>query len=159
MDCDHVEFFGNTYTGNKTGALAVISYYDAQIPITDKNYYPYASQVYLHDDTFMGNGASPDLSSNFGLLLFTALSAFPGGHVADVFYDGVVDPKKPAGPDPMQICIKEPHASAVCDLNLDMLNSSSSNLASILNCSSSAQAQFDCSLPAVPAVSFPGLTP
>jgi parallel beta-helix repeat protein len=158
MDCDHVEFFGNTYSGNETGALAIVSYYDAQIPITDKKYYPYGSYVYLHDDMFMGNGTSPDYKANFGLLLLTAMNAFPGGTIADVFYDGLVDPKGPTGPDPMHICIQEPHASAVCDLNLAMLNSSSSNLASIMTCSASAKSPYDCSLPPVPAVSFPGLT-
>ena len=159
MACDHVEFFGNTYSGNKTGALAIVSYYDANIPITDKKYYPYASDVYLHDDMFMGNGTSPDRTANFGLLLFTALSAFPGNTVADVFYDGIVDPKMPAGPDPMHICVQEAHASSVCDLNLGMLNSSGSNLSSILTCSTSAKSPFNCMGAAVPAVSFPGLTP
>jgi parallel beta-helix repeat protein len=159
MACDHVEFFGNTYSGNKTGALAIVSYYDANRPFTDDNYYPYASNVYLHDDTFMDNGTLPDRTASFGLLLFTALGEFPGGTVADVFYDGVVDPKLPTGPDPMHICIQEPHASSVCDLNLGMLNKSDSNLASIMTCSTPAKSPFDCMGTAVPAVSFPGLTP
>jgi len=158
MDCEHVEFFGNTYSGNKTGALAIVSYYDAQIPLKDKKYYPYGSYIYLHDDMFMGNGTSPDYKAKFGLLLLSAMSAFPGGTIADVFYDGLVDTKLPTGPDPMHICIQEPHASSVCDLNLAMLNSSSSNLSSIMTCSPSAKSPYDCSLPALPAVTFPGLT-
>jgi len=70
-----------------------------------------------------------------------------------------VDPKLPTGPDPMHICIQEPHASSVCDLNLGMLNKSDSNLASIMTCSTPAKSPFDCMGTAVPAVSFPGLTP
>jgi parallel beta-helix repeat protein len=158
MACDHVEFFGNTYVGNETGAFGILSYYDSQLPIDDSKYYPYPSYVYLHDDIYMGNGTLPDYKSQFGLLLISAIESYPGMHVADVVYDGIVDPKEPAGPNPMHICVQEPHASAVCDLNLGMLNSSNSNLAQIMSCAPSASSPFDCSLPALPAVSFPGLT-
>jgi parallel beta-helix repeat protein len=157
MAADHVEVFGNTFSGNKTGATAVISYYDAQLPIMDAKYYAYPSNVYFHDNTFSGNGTAPDVISQFGLLLGTAQMSFPGMVVADSLYDGLVDPAKGMGPNPMQICFQEPHASAVCNLNLGQLNSTNSNLSQVMTCATPATTPFNCSLPALPAVSFPGL--
>jgi parallel beta-helix repeat protein len=158
MACDHVEFFDNTYVNNKTGAIGIINYEDSQLPISDPKYYPYPSSVYLHDNTFTGNGKSPDAGSTFGLLLDTALDSFPGKIISDVIYDGIVDPKKGTGKNPMQICIEEPKAKEICDLNLDMLNSSDSNLPMILACTPPATSPFKCSLPALPAVKWSGLT-
>ena len=50
------------------------------------------------------------------------MSAYPGGHVPDVLWDGIADPSLPAGTNPMQLCIKEPQASAVCDMHFDQLD-------------------------------------
>ena len=158
MACDEVEFFGNTFTGNKTAAIGIISYYDAQIPISDPKYYAYPSSVYYHGNTYSGNGTAPDTTSQFGLLLATAESAFPGMRVPDVVYDGVLDPAKGTGANPMQICVQEPAANAVCDLNLGQLNMADSNLPQILTCATPAATPFNCALPALPAVTFAGLT-
>ncbi len=159
MACSDVEVFDNTYSGNKTGATAVINYADSQLPINDAKYDPYPSSVYFHDNMFSGNGTAPDTQSQFGLLIATAESAFPGMHVADSLYDGVIDPMVKTNPgNPMQICFQEPNASAVCDLNLAMLNMADSNLATIMSCNTSAKSPYNCSLPALPAVTFPGLT-
>jgi hypothetical protein len=57
----------------------------------------------------------------------------------------------------MQLCIQEPSASAVCDLNLTQLNMDASNLAQIMTCATPAATPFKCSLPALAPVSFPGL--
>jgi parallel beta-helix repeat protein len=158
MDCDHVEFFGNTYSGNETAATAIISYYDAQLPITDPNYYAYPSNIYFHDNTFTGNGTSPDTNAQFGLLIASAQQAFPGMVVADSLWDGVVDSTKGSGANPMQICFNEKAADQVCNLNLPQLNSMGTNLAQIMTCAAPASSPFNCTLPALPAVTFPGLT-
>jgi parallel beta-helix repeat protein len=155
MACDHVEIFGNTFKGNQTGAAAVLSYADTMLPANDPKYYAYSSNIFFHDDTFSGNGTSPDVTSQFGLLLATGLGAFPGMHAPDIFWDGVPDPALPTGPNPMHLCVHEPQASGVCNLDLVQLNADGSNLAQIVNCNPS----FDCTLPSLPAVSFPGLTP
>jgi parallel beta-helix repeat protein len=150
-----VEIFQNTFTDNKTGSAGIVSYAVAQMPFTDPNYVQYPSRVYLHDNTYTGGGTQPDLTSQIGLLLLTGLSAFPGGRVPDVFYDGIVDPNAPAGPNPMTICLKEASTSTVCNGHLDQLNMSNSNLAMITVCD---PAPYACSLPPLPAVTFPGLS-
>jgi parallel beta-helix repeat protein len=159
MACDRVEVFGNTFTGNKTGAGAVIEYADTQLPINDAKYYPYSSNVYFHDNTFSNNGTMPDVTSQFGLLLATGLGGFPGMRVPDLFWDGVPDPAKGTDVNAMQVCVQQPSPSTFCDLNLTQLNSSNTNLAQIATCASPAQAPFACTLPALSPVSFPGLSP
>jgi parallel beta-helix repeat protein len=158
MASDRVEVFDNTFTNNKTGATAVLSYFDTQLPINDPNYYPYSTNVHFHDDKFSGNGKSPDVSSPFGLLLATGLSAFPGMRDPDVFWDGIPDPAKGSGANPMQICDQEPSPASFCNLNLPQLNMSNTNLAQIVMCASPAPPPFACSLPALAPVTFPGLS-
>jgi parallel beta-helix repeat protein len=159
MACDRVEVSGNTFTGNKTGAGAVIEYADTQLPINDSAYYPFSSNVYFHDNMFSNNGTTPDGSSQFGLLLETGIGAFPDMRVPDLFWDGIPDPTKGTDPNAMHICVQQPSPSTFCNLNLTQLNSTNSNLSQIATCSSPAQAPFACTLPTLAAVSFPGLSP
>lgn len=151
-----VEVFQNTIVGNKDSGSGIISYALAQMAFTDPNYYEWPSKVYLHDNIYMGNGATPDLLSDIGIVLQTGTSAYPGGHVPDVLWDGIVDPKLPAGPNPMQLCIKEPQASAVCNMHFDQIDTSAPDEAKVIVCDATP---FDCALPSLPAVTFPGLTP
>ena len=96
---DHdVEVFGNTITGNKTAAAGIISYALAQLPPNDPKYYQWPSNVYVHGNTYSGNGTLPDIRNQFGVLLATALGTYPAMHVPDVMYDGLADPASPRRP-------------------------------------------------------------
>lgn len=171
MACSDVEVFGNTLNGNGTVGSAIISYFISQLPIGDAKYYPYPSSVFFHDNTFTGNGAAPDLTSPLGLLVDTGFGVFPGQHTPDVLYDGILGcplaagdgggppgadagcglPPQFVGPsdDPASICVKEPNAIGVCNLHLDQLNASSSNLGQIADCDAG---YLSCTLPPVPGV-------
>jgi parallel beta-helix repeat protein len=151
-----VEIFGNTFTGNQTEAAAIVSYATSQLTFNDPNYYEWPSKVFLHDNTYSGNGAQPDSYTQLGLLLGTGASAFPGGHVPDVLWDGFVDPAQPAGTDPMELCIQEPGASAVCNGHFDKLDTTNPDLSKTVTCDATP---FACTRPALPAVTWPGLTP
>jgi len=150
-----VEVFDNVIKGNKTVGAGIISYALTMMPPNDPNYYQWPKQVYLHDNTYSGNGSLPDIRNKVGLLLNTALATYPDMHVPDAMYDGLTDPAitMPAG-NPMQICIDEPSASAVCDMHFDQLNSSDTNLSSIITCDAS---MFACTLPALPPVTWTGM--
>jgi hypothetical protein len=63
MACSRVEVFDNTFATNNTGANAIISYLDAELPINDSKDYPYPSNVFFHDNKFSGNGTSPTPST------------------------------------------------------------------------------------------------
>lgn len=152
-----VEVFGNTITGNKTAGFGIISYEVSQQKFTDPNYYEWPKRVYVHDNTWGNNGYQSDLHSQVGALLLTGSSVYPMGHVPDVLYDGIVDPAvmpDPMYPNPMVICVKEPTASAVCNGHFDKLSTSNPDLSKTIDCAAS---QFACTLPALSAVSWPGL--
>ncbi|HEY8041049.1 MAG TPA: parallel beta-helix domain-containing protein [Polyangiaceae bacterium] len=151
-----VEVFGNTFTGNHTASVGIISYAVAQTPFTDPNYYEWPSRVFVHDNTFSGGGTLPDARSQVGLLLSTGMAVYPGGHVPDVMYDGILDPKATPGPDPMTICVHEPTASAVCNMHFDKIDPNNPDLRKTIVCD---PAPYACTLPALPAVSLPGLSP
>ncbi|HEY3816829.1 MAG TPA: parallel beta-helix domain-containing protein [Polyangiaceae bacterium] len=152
----NVEIFGNTITGNQTAAAGIISYATSQQPYMDAAYYEWPSFVWLHDNTYSGNGTEPDARSQVGLLLSTGLGMYPnGGNVPDVMWDGFVDPSLPAGPDPMTICVHEPTASAVCNMNFEDIDMSNPNV-SKMDCDATL---FACTLPTLPPVTWPGLSP
>ena len=150
-----VEIFGNTIEGNQTAAAGIISYLTSQQTFTDPNYYEWPANISLHDNTYTGNGMQPDARSQVGLLLSTGLGMYPGGHVPDVMWDGFVDPKVPAGPDPQAICIHEPTASAVCDMHFDQIDMTNPNVSKMV----CGPTPFECTLAPLAAVTWPGLTP
>ena len=150
-----VEVFDNKITGNKDSGSGIISYALAQMAFTDPNYYEWPSKIYLHDNTYMQNGTMPDVANSIGLVLLTGESAYPGGTVPDVLWDGIVDPALPAGTNPMQICIHEPSASAVCNMHFDQLDTNAPDESKLVACDPTP---FDCTLPALSPVTFPGLT-
>jgi parallel beta-helix repeat protein len=152
-----VEVFDNTITGNKTVGAGIISYALAMMSYTDPNYYQWPKNIYLHDNKYSGNGSEPDIRNKVGLLLDTALGSYPDMHVPDVMYDGLVDPSvvNTANPnDPMEICVDETDASAVCDMHFNLLNANDTNLATIMTCTAST---FACTLPALPPVTWAGM--
>ncbi len=150
-----VEIFANTFTNNNTANMSVISYLITQIKIDDKLYYPYPASVYVHDNTFVGGGTKPDQTRDLGKLLSTAIDAFPDKHVSDVLYDGITDPAKGTGMNTMKICVHQPTAHTV-NLHIDMLDPKLPALYAVMQVD---PPEFDCTLPSLPAISFPGLTP
>lgn len=120
------------------------------MPPNDSKYYPYPKNVYLHDNTYSGNGTAPDIRNQIGLLLNTL--TLP---VKDVMYDGIVNTSAGTGMNPMQICVKESKADGVCDMHFDKLDSQHDNLPQIIDCTA---AFLSCTLPALPAVTWTGLS-
>jgi parallel beta-helix repeat protein len=148
-----VEVFANTFTGNKTAQVAIVSYLVVEIPIKDANYYPYPSKVNVHNNTFEGGGKAPDATNRLGLLLLTGVSKFPGGVVPEVVYDGIVDEKKGTGPNAMQICVRQP-GTHFGNLHLDKLDTANPDLPAITEMD---PAGYDCELPPVAEVVLTGL--
>jgi parallel beta-helix repeat protein len=169
MANSNVEVFGNQFENNQTAQCSVISYFVAQIDIKDPKYYPYPSKVFIHDNTFAGGGTKPDVDNKLGLLFLTGLSKFPGGVVPEVVYDGILDPAVAGGggdggveggveggttsPNPMQICVHQPGAN-FGNLHMDKLDNAHPDLGNTVDFDATP---FDCTLPPVAAVSFPGL--
>jgi hypothetical protein len=69
-------------------------------------------------------------------------------------WDGFVDASLPSGPDPQTICVNEPTASAVCDRNFGQVDPNNPNVDAMV-CGPST---YDCTLPPLAPVTWPGLT-
>jgi parallel beta-helix repeat protein len=158
-----VEIFGNSVEGNNTASVGILSYYlpGLLMPANDPMYYQWPYNISVHDNVYSGGGTMPDTtgaqSGQIGSLIASGIPAYPGGRVPDVSYDGVTDPAKGTGPNPMMICIKESSTTTFGNGHYD-------KLPDILNPDVTKTLTTDvtpyaCTLPPVPAVSFTGLTP
>jgi hypothetical protein len=56
----------------------------------------------------------------------------------------------------MQLCVKEPKASAVCNMHVDKLDMNNPDIKTTIACDA---APFDCTTPSVPPVTWSGLAP
>jgi len=99
-----VEVYDNEILGHKTIGTAIASYYITEKPWNDDNYDPYTYDIYIHGNRYERKRSLPDLSKDFGKLVNLL---FPG-KPQDILYDGIIDEKRPAGPNPMNICIRQP---------------------------------------------------
>ena len=145
-----VEVFGNTITGNTTGGFAIVSYIATGLPYQDSpGYVPLPSRVYVHDNTFSGNGTSPDPDNNFGLLFLVAHEVWPGGKVSDILYDGIVAPG--ATNEQVKICVQKNGSAGFANLNFAELPGVGYDLSQTISFDT---APYDCALDPLPAVSF-----
>jgi parallel beta-helix repeat protein len=157
MGAGKVEVFGNTFKDNKTANFSVISYLASGEMINDAAYYPYTTEIYIHDNTFIGGGDAPDTTMGFpsiGGFLSISMPKFPGMKVADILLDGLVDKDRmgTTADNPMDICIQNNGAATFINLHFDMLSLSDGFVAAEAN-----SAPYDCTLQTLPAVTFPGL--
>jgi parallel beta-helix repeat protein len=156
MAADHVEVFGNRIQGNGTGGAGVISYYlpNTVMPTKDTTYGQYPSYVYVHDNVYIGNGTAPDTtgptSGTLGSLIAAGIAGYPQMRMPDISYDGVADDMAmaAAGTNPQHICFHEASTATFCDGHWDQQFKATCDVT-----------PYACTLPALPAVSFPGLTP
>ncbi|HVP68341.1 MAG TPA: parallel beta-helix domain-containing protein [Anaeromyxobacteraceae bacterium] len=159
-----VEIDHNTVTGNDTDGVAVISFIFTGLANTtapDPAYYPYPQQVYIHDNTFSGNGTAPDQVVALGQLLntiFGTSNPFPTA-LPDVMYDGVLDPAAGTGANPMGICLGTATPPSFGNLTQNQYCAVASDGTPVgpcwpLNPSTDASA-YNCTLPSLPAITVP----
>ena len=149
-----VEVFGNTFDGNDTVNSAVVSFLVIQIPIKDPKYYPYPARVSIHDNTYVGGGTKPDPDNDLGVLMTVNLKLFSDNAVPDILLDGITDPAKPAGDNPMELCVKNNKDATFANAHLDKLPDGTLDLTGIVT---QDITPYDCSLPALPKVTFAGV--
>jgi len=106
-----VEIFNNQIENNQTSNIAVVSYLYTGLEIKDENFYPYPESIFIHGNTYVGGGDTPD-SPELSALRDQAFAAL--GRLPDIVWDGFVNPKKAVEgnlPAAFGICIAEPSAS------------------------------------------------
>ena len=154
LSADRVEVFGNTFDGNATVQMAIISYKVTMNPIP-AGYYPYPTNISIHDNTWANGGTKPDSKSLLGSLLGTNMSMFVPPHVPDILYDGYLDPAKNIGPNPqnpMNVCIGGLAGATFADLHAETLDV----VKGFVDLSQDVT-PFSCSIPALAAVTLPGM--
>jgi parallel beta-helix repeat protein len=116
---NNVEVFDNQIINNKTSSLSIISYFLTENPIKDKDYYPYPTGIYVHDNTFERKNERATFKGRFGKLYWFKLKF--GKNVPHILYDGIIDTKtldtngkvKPEN----RICIRNNKNQTVANIN------------------------------------------
>ena len=85
------QVYGNSISGHRTAAVAMVSYYLMDEDIDDRKepeYDPYVTNISIHSNTFdEARKSMPNIRKQLGLLLFLKF----GRDVPEILYDGVVD--------------------------------------------------------------------
>ncbi|MCO4291492.1 right-handed parallel beta-helix repeat-containing protein [Solitalea sp. MAHUQ-68] len=88
---NNVEIFDNKIINNRTVGTAITSYYISEIPIKDKEYYPYPTNIYIHDNVFERKHERATMKGRMGKMYRFKLKF--GKDVPFIQYDGIVDAK------------------------------------------------------------------
>lgn len=93
LAANHVEVFDNQIINNKSASVCVISYYTTENPIKDKSYYPYPTEIKIHDNVFEREKVKATHKGRFGQIYKYKLRF--GKNVPHIQWDGIVDDKNP----------------------------------------------------------------
>jgi parallel beta-helix repeat protein len=128
MATNNVEIFNNRIINNITTGTAIVSYYISENPIKDSTYYPYPTQIHIHDNVYERPNVRATMKGRMGKLYRFKLRF--GKKVPHIIYDGIVDTNNPP-----QICIR--NNSNMTFANMDAANKfkNISRDASSYNCS------------------------
>ena len=131
-----VEIYNNKIYNNKTANTCIVSYYILDEPITDKDYYPYPTNIYVHDNHYQRKRMLPSLSFKQPIGFLLAANYF--NDIPDIIIDGITDNTlSPNSNNPNKICISD-------NINESFLNLDASN--DFENISDDIS-NFNCSLP------------
>jgi parallel beta-helix repeat protein len=87
----NVEIFNNKIINNKSSGTSIISYYMTEIPINDKEYYPYPTAISVYDNYYERESTRPTSKGRMGKMFRFKLKF--GKDVPHIIYDGIVDKK------------------------------------------------------------------
>ena len=140
-----VEIYQNKIYNNKTANTCIVSYHILEEPITDKEYYPYPTSIYIHDNIYKRKRMLPSLSFKQPIGFLLAMNYF--NDVPDIVIDGIIDDKieDEGSNNPHQICIE--NNSGASFLNLDAANDFE-NMTTDLG-------HYNCSLPVINHTVYP----
>ncbi|WP_428654691.1 parallel beta-helix domain-containing protein [Runella sp.] len=139
---NQVEIFNNKIIGNNSIGTSIISFLMTERPIKDKEYYPYPTGIYIHDNVYERDRVRYQGQGRMGQLFKYKLRF--GKKVPHIIYDGIVDSKtlengqvKPES----RICVRNNQNGSF--VNLDAANNfkNVSRDASAFDCTHSALKQ------------------
>lgn len=88
---NHVEIFNNKIISNNSIGTSIISYFMTENKIKDKEYYPYPTGIYIHDNVYKRDRVRYQGKGRMGQLFRYKLRF--GKKVPHIIYDGIVDEK------------------------------------------------------------------
>jgi len=88
---NQVEIFNNKIIGNNSLGTGIISYFLTENRIKDKDYYPYPTGIYIHDNLYERDRVRYQGKGRLGQLFRYKLRF--GKKVPHIIYDGIVDTK------------------------------------------------------------------
>lgn len=87
-----VEIFDNQILNHQTIGVSIVSYYMTELKIKDKEYDPYPTGIYVHDNIFERKAGRAPADSRFGKLYRFKLRF--GRKLPFLVYDGILNPAK-----------------------------------------------------------------
>lgn len=116
-----VEVYNNKIWDNKTASTAIVSYFIAETPIKDKQYNPYPSRIFIHDNIYSIGKRMPTWKSKLGFIFWWKF----GKKVPHILYDGIQNPDwvdanghlKPG----YEICIRNNENGTFANIRADKL--------------------------------------
>lgn len=116
-----VEVYNNKIWDNKTASTAIVSYFIAEIPIKDKSYNPYPSNISIYDNLYSNGKRMPTWKNKLGFIFWWKF----GKKVPHILYDGIQNPDwlNPDGSvkDAYRICIGQNEHGSFANLRADKL--------------------------------------
>lgn len=116
-----VEVFNNKIWDNKTASTVIVSYFITETPIKDKDYNPYPSRIFIHNNIYSMGKRMPTWKSKLGFIFWWKF----GKKVPHILYDGIQNPDwvdvngklKPG----YEICIRNNENGTFANLRADKL--------------------------------------
>lgn len=137
MATNNVEIFNNRIINNITTGTAIVSYYISENPIKDSSYYPYPTQINIHDNVYERKRTRATMKGRMGKLYRFKLRF--GKNVPHIVYDGIIDKNNPP-----KICIRN-------NQNMSFANMDAANKFKNISRDTTA---FNCVLAALSPVSY-----
>ena len=114
-----VEVFNNRFINNQSVGTGIISYLLTERPITDKAYYPFSSNISIHDNVYERKPGPPTTRGRFGKLFHSVLNF--NQDIPHILYDGIADPatldKAGKMPPDKRICIRNNTNQSIVNLD------------------------------------------
>lgn len=88
MSHSNIEMYNNTIRNHKTLGIAINSWLFTGVPFESKEFDPYSSNIYIHDNTITGTQGPTDNTTDYGKLMTAVLD----GVAYDIITDGMYKP-------------------------------------------------------------------
>ncbi|MFL6577231.1 MAG: parallel beta-helix domain-containing protein, partial [Povalibacter sp.] len=135
-----VEIFNNHIEDNQTANALLLAFNATGKPANDSGFYPYPRQIWIHHNQFAGGGEHPEAEGVRTLRLSKVVS---NGKLPDILWDGT----KRRNSEASEICITDNGDADF--VNFDFRGHG--------NDATQELKPHECTLPPLPAVSWPGL--